>query len=141
MKTLLIVLAALLALALLLLLSFLAFPLWTVDRFARRWGRKLADTYHGGGEVQLRQAPAFIERFLSPRTIAITLGNTILFRAPTYTRPLLAHELVHVDQWRAHPRTFPIRYLIAHRHGWAHNRYEQEANNVERAVRARGGVT
>lgn len=112
------------------------YPLWFWDRLARAWGRKI-DTVLHREEVQLRHAPRFFRifaRFLG-RAGAITLSRTILLKAPTITWARLQHELVHVDQWRRRPRLFPLLYLLAHRRGRAHNRYEQEAEAVEQRAR------
>lgn len=58
----------------------------------------------------------------------VTLGRTILVPpGSTPSAPLLAHELVHVEQWRADP-LFPLRYCLRTlRHGYRGNPYEVEA--------------
>lgn len=58
----------------------------------------------------------------------VTLGRTILLPpGSTPSAPLMAHELVHVAQWRADP-LFPLRYALATlRHGYRGNPYEVEA--------------
>lgn len=68
--------------------------------------------------------------FLIPLWAAAQVwGRTILLRTDaTPTVRLMAHELVHVDQWARYGWTFPFRYgwqLL--RHGYRKNRFEQEA--------------
>ena len=45
---------------------------------------------------------------------------------------LMAHELVHVDQFRAWPVTFPVRYVIA----WVRAGFSYTDNEFEREARA-----
>src|SRR5690606_3481050 len=102
------------------------------------WGRKI-DTVLHREEVQLRHAPRFFRvfrRFLG-RAGAITIARTILLQAPAITWAMLAHELVHVDQWKRRPRLFPLLYLLAHRRGREYNPYEQEAEAAEAKARAK----
>jgi len=64
---------------------------------------------------------------------AVTLGDTILVHpgVPLTTR-LLRHELAHVRQWREHPLTFPLRYVLNHlRYGYRDNPYEVAARQAE----------
>lgn len=65
---------------------------------------------------------------------AVTLGRTIVVSPGTrLTRSLLAHELIHVRQWRTDP-LFPLRYAIATvRHGYRENPYEVEARTARPA--------
>jgi hypothetical protein len=64
---------------------------------------------------------------------AVTLGDAILVHPDArITATLLRHELAHVQQWRARPFTFPLRYVIGHlRHGYQNNPYEREARAQE----------
>jgi hypothetical protein len=74
-----------------------------------------------------------VGRLALPDWLAITLGRHVFaWRAMTETE--LRHELVHVDQWRAHGWRFPILYatesLRARRRGrnwYRDNRFEREA--------------
>lgn len=66
---------------------------------------------------------------------AVTLGRTIIVH-PRFTLDdrLLAHELVHVRQWRQDP-LFPLRYTLATlRHGYWNNPYEVEAREASAAL-------
>ena len=67
---------------------------------------------------------------------AVTLGRTIVVNPGSrLTARLLAHELVHVRQWR-HDLLFPLRYTMATiRHGYLNNPYEVEARQAELALR------
>ena len=69
-------------------------------------------------------------RFGGPAA-AVTLGRTIWIHPATrLTDELLAHELVHVLQWRRVP-ALPLRYLWASlRHGYERNPFEREARHV-----------
>lgn len=62
---------------------------------------------------------------------AVTLGRTIVVRpGARLSEELLAHELVHVRQWREDP-LFPVRYALATlRHGYWDNPYEIEAREA-----------
>lgn len=67
---------------------------------------------------------------LGRRTVAgITLGRTVFLADAAALAPaLLLHELAHVEQF-ARERTFPLRYAWESlRRGYAHNRYELEAD-------------
>lgn len=69
--------------------------------------------------------------FLFRPVSAVTLRNTIVaYDKPvgTMSAGLLAHELVHVEQWRRYGWTFPIRYIWGLRRGYRDNPYEQEAH-------------
>jgi hypothetical protein len=77
-------------------------------------------------------------RLVLPDWLAITLGRHI-FAWRTMTESELAHELVHVRQWRDLGWQFPISYLVAslraRRAGrrWYHdNRFEVEARESTR---------
>ena len=62
---------------------------------------------------------------------AVTLGRTIVVGPRARLTPaLLAHELVHVRQWRE-DTLFPLRYTLATlRHGYWNNPYEVEAREA-----------
>ncbi|MGH7466440.1 MAG: hypothetical protein ACRENP_00490 [Longimicrobiales bacterium] len=64
---------------------------------------------------------------------AVTLGDAILVHPEVRVTPgLLRHELAHVQQWRAQPLTFPLRYVLHHlRYGYQRNPYEVEARAHE----------
>jgi len=67
---------------------------------------------------------------LGRRTVAgITLGRTVFLADAAALAPaLLLHELAHVEQF-AQDRAFPLRYAWQSlRRGYAHNRYELEAD-------------
>jgi hypothetical protein len=68
---------------------------------------------------------------------AVTLGGTILVHPEVAVdEGLLAHELVHVRQWRE-DRLFAAKYVAEWmRHGYRQNRYEVEAYEHERRFRA-----
>ena len=77
-------------------------------------------------------------RLVLPDWLAITLGRHI-FAWRAMTESELAHELVHVRQWRDLGWRFPIAYLAAslgaRRSGkrWYHdNRFEIEASESTR---------
>ncbi len=55
--------------------------------------------------------------------------NLILLRAPSLAadEDLVCHELCHVWQMQHHPIRMPLSYL---RHGYAQNRYEEEARRA-----------
>lgn len=67
---------------------------------------------------------------------AVTLGRTIILnRSARLTPSLLAHELVHVEQWDR-DRLFPLRYAAASlRHGYWDNPYEVEARAAQNSPR------
>ena len=67
-----------------------------------------------------------------------TWGTTILLSKSYAKKPskpsirLIAHELVHVDQWKYHRWTFPFKYaweLL--KNGYENNRFEVEARKWE----------
>jgi len=62
---------------------------------------------------------------------AVTLRRTIVVHPDVSLSPtLLAHELVHVRQWRE-DFLFPLRYTLATlRHGYHDNPYEVEAREL-----------
>jgi hypothetical protein len=65
---------------------------------------------------------------MSGPAAAVTLGRSIVVH-PRYPldEKLLAHELVHVRQWRE-DRWFPVKYALGSiRHGYWMNPYEVEA--------------
>jgi hypothetical protein len=68
---------------------------------------------------------------------AVTLGSTIVVHPRVrIDAGLLAHELVHVRQWRE-DRLFAVRYVAEWvRRGYRQNRYEVEAYEHERRFRA-----
>lgn len=72
---------------------------------------------------------------------AVTLGRTIVLDpAARLTRSLLAHELVHVEQWRK-DRLFPLRYAAASlRYGYWNNPYEVEARAAQPPARSTPSV-
>src|SRR5690606_8267490 len=81
--------------------------------------------------VRGRWLPALGGRLAGMRraAAAVTIGRTIVLHddAPLTTR-LLRHELAHVEQWRAAPWTFPVRYAWQHlRCGYRDNPYEVAA--------------
>lgn len=66
---------------------------------------------------ELSQAVRLVEvPFLAPATDAMTLGRTVLVRrGHTGSRHLMAHELVHVQQWdRLGAASFLAQYLGAY---------------------------
>jgi hypothetical protein len=82
-------------------------------------------------------------RLLLPDWLAITLGRHI-FAWRRLSRPELAHELVHVAQWRRHGPAFATIYLLASWRSWrtgqgwyAGNRFEMEARAAAEAADAR----
>ena len=70
--------------------------------------------------VRIIEMPAVVQRFLADGVSAITLGSTIMLRPDRYERAvdggeseLIAHELVHVEQWREYGVVgFLRRYLL-----------------------------
>lgn len=60
--------------------------------------------------------------------------NLVLLRRQPDARDddLLTHELCHVWQMQHHPIAMPLSYL---RHGYARNRYEEEARRAVAATR------
>ena len=64
-----------------------------------------------GAGVRIVEVP-----FLAPGTDAMTLGNTVLVRrGHGDSRRLMAHELVHVQQWARLGRAgFLVQYLVAY---------------------------
>ena len=71
--------------------------------------------------VDTGRARVVIVPRLTPGVAAITLGHWILVRRGFETHAgLLAHELVHVEQWRVlGPARFLVRYLRDYLHGRA----------------------
>jgi Domain of unknown function (DUF4157) len=65
---------------------------------------------------------------------AVTIGATIVVHPDVrLSQTLLRHELEHVRQWQAHPRTFYLRYILAHlRYGYRENPFEVAARRAER---------
>lgn len=78
--------------------------------------------------------------WLRPDMDGVTLGPRIHFRAGAYDPhsaagiELLAHELVHVRQYRDGMTV--LRYLWASRRGYRRNRYEVEACAIGARIRA-----
>ena len=70
-------------------------------------------------------------RRLLPGMAAITFWTFIILlrRGARLSVSGKAHELVHVQQWRRWPLSFPVRYLWAHLRdgGYRGNRYEVAA--------------
>jgi len=64
---------------------------------------------------------------------AVTLGSMIVVGPGVALGDrLLRHELAHVEQWRRHPLSFPLRYTLGHvRHGYRNNPYEVAARAAE----------
>lgn len=64
---------------------------------------------------------------------AVTIGRTIVLHdEAALTTRLLRHELAHVEQWKAAPWTFPVRYVWQHlRCGYRDNPYEVAARAAE----------
>src|SRR5690606_38432982 len=60
------------------------------------------------------------------RAAAVTLGRTIVVRdEASLTTRLLRHERAHVEQWKAAPWTFAVRYAWQPlRRGYRDNPYE-----------------
>ena len=57
--------------------------------------------------------------------------NTILIKRGQVSVSLVAHELVHIDQWREHGLLFSLKYLLASRRGYWLNPYEVEARQKQ----------
>ncbi len=72
---------------------------------------------------------------MSGPAAAVTLGRTIVVCPDVRLSPgLLAHELVHVRQWRDDP-WFPVRYCLQTlRHGYRNNPYEVEAREFSASL-------
>ena len=81
---------------------------------------------------------AQVPRWLGKKYIAVTLENRIYLRAGVYDAgsvrglALLAHELVHVGQYREGMTR--LKYLWASRRGYASNPYEEPAYATERQI-------
>lgn len=96
-----------------------------------------------------RRARLLVVPFLPPGAAGMTLGRWVLVRDGHQRREdLVAHELVHVEQWRdLRPRHFLTRYLrsyvrlrsggLAHRAAYLAIPFEQEARERAGAWRAR----
>jgi hypothetical protein len=84
------------------------------------------------------------QRFIMPTWLAITIRNWIFAWRPL-DEAELAHELVHVRQWRengffGYIRRYMSASSSAKKAGgdrYTENRFEQEAREVEAEVRAR----
>jgi hypothetical protein len=65
---------------------------------------------------------------MSGPAAAVTLrGSIVVYPGHEHDAKLLAHELVHVQQWRK-DRWFPVKYALGSlRHGYWMNPYEVEA--------------
>ena len=76
--------------------------------------------------VDTARARVVVVPVLTPGVVAMTVGRWILMRRGHETDVgLLAHELVHVEQWRTHGaisflRTYLADYLHARRTGLGH---------------------
>ncbi len=108
-----------------------------------RWARPLSPDaqirYAHVRLVDAARARVVIVRWLTPGVAAMTLGRFVLVRRGQEDNvELIAHELVHVEQWREYgPARFLARYLAAYVRGrraglahWAAYRaipFEQEA--------------
>ena len=86
--------------------------------------------------------------FLTPGADAMTIGRTVLFRrGHGRNRLLLAHELVHVQQWaRLGVASFLVRYLSSYARNLLRLRRHRAAYlaiplEVEARERARGWQT
>ena len=95
-------------------------------------------------EIDRRRARLVVVPVLTPGVAGMTLGRWILLRrGHEHDRGLLAHELVHVRQWRelgAVP--FLWRYLRAYVRGRLHGLPHRDAYNAipfEREARALTG--
>ena len=72
-----------------------------------------------GLRATIEPMPGWMRRILHPRVEAITLGSRVFVRpdrldalAAGADPRLLAHELIHVEQWRQHGVVaFLVRYL------------------------------
>jgi hypothetical protein len=80
-----------------------------------------------------------------PDWLAITLGRHV-FAWRAMTDAELGHELVHVEQWRAHGWRFPLLYAAESmrarrrgRHWYRDNRFEREARGDRPPGDARPG--
>jgi hypothetical protein len=69
------------------------------------------------------------------RIDGLTLGKFILIRRGTKSLQLLAHELVHVFQWRRYHVAFPFMYFYySARYGYYKNPFEVEAYQKQKRV-------
>jgi hypothetical protein len=82
--------------------------------------------YRHVDRVDAERARVVVVPFLTPGVVAMTLGRVILVRRGHETDAgLLAHELVHVEQWRTHGavgflRAYLGAYVRARRSGLGH---------------------
>jgi len=79
--------------------------------------------------------------WLVPGVAAMTVGRLVLVRrGHEHDELLLAHELVHVQQWREHRAAFLARYLgeyVRHRAAGMPHQQAYAAISFERDARAR----
>lgn len=99
-------------------------------------GRRLAvPTPEDVVVVRGRWLPALSGRLAGMKraAAAVTIGRTIVLHDDAaLTTRLLRHELAHVEQWKAAPWTFPVRYAWQHlRCGYRDNPYEVAARAAE----------
>ncbi len=80
----------------------------------------LTDSPFDQPDVRIIPMPRIVQLLVANGVDAITLGSTIMMRPDRYERAiegeeaeLIAHELVHVEQWRRYgPVGFLRRYLL-----------------------------
>ena len=90
--------------------------------------------------TQARVVDGKVPRWLRPDMCGVTLGSRIHFRPGAYDAntadgiELLAHELVHVRQFREGMTV--AGYVWACRRGYRRNRFEVEAYDVAARIRA-----
>ncbi len=80
-------------------------------------------------------------RLVLPNWLAITIGRDVLAWRPLDEREL-RHELAHVEQWRRHGWSLPVRYALASWRAWRAgsgwyrgNAFEVEARAAERSAK------
>ena len=80
----------------------------------------LTDSPFDESDVRIVPMPRMVQLLMPRGVSAITLGSTIMIRPDRYERALegeeaelVAHELIHVEQWRRYgPVGFLRRYLL-----------------------------
>ena len=80
----------------------------------------LAGSTLDAADVRIVAMPGIVQRLVADGVSAITLDSTIMLRPDRYERAaggdepeLIAHELIHVEQWRQYGKVgFLRRYLL-----------------------------
>jgi Domain of unknown function (DUF4157) len=111
---------------------------------ARRLSPEAEAAFRHVPAIDRQRARVLVVRWLTPGVSAMTIGRWIFVRSGhELDAGLIAHELVHVEQWRVHHAVpFLVRYLGEYLRGRAHGLRHWAAYaaiSFEADARARAG--